>query len=76
MMSTPEQLNRRQPMSTERDVILKAREDLRTAEKNLREADNAAYQARMTYERAQRRFDDLKNRLGERRVRDILAGGQ
>ena len=63
-------------MSAERDAFLKTRAEFRDAERVLGEAENAAYRARMAFEAARRKMDDLTRRLGERRMREIAAGGQ
>jgi hypothetical protein len=63
-------------MSAERDAFLKTREDLRIATQALRETENAAHLARTNWERAQRRWDDLRRQLGELRMSQLSAGGQ
>jgi hypothetical protein len=63
-------------MSAERDAYLKVREELRIATQALREAENTAHLARTTWERAQRRMEDLKRQLGDRRMSQLSAGGQ
>ena len=63
-------------MSAERDAYLKVREELRVATQALREAENAAHLARTNWERAQRKWDNLRNQLGELRMSQLSAGGQ
>ena len=63
-------------MSAERDAFLKTRAELQTTAQAMREAENAAHIARANWERAHRRWEELRRQLGEHRFREISAGGQ
>ncbi len=63
-------------MSAEREAVLQVRAEMLEADKKRKAAENTVRVAQDEYDRTRRRWNDLETRLGARRVRDILAGGQ
>jgi hypothetical protein len=60
----------------DREAVLRARQELREADRAALEAEAIAYQKRMAAEAARRRMENLRSQLGPRRVHEILAGGR